>query len=333
MTDQIRLQKTNTRRAVLIAVISLAWPTILEQLMQTAVQYIDTAMVGSLGTQATAAAGSTTTVSWLILITVSAVGVGFLSFISRTWGSGEQEKARRAAGQAVLAVLVIGFVYTAAALCLSRRIPYWMRVDPNVRDLAGKYFFILYLPMLPRTASIIFGSILRAVGDSKTPMRAGILVNLVNVVLNFLLIYDSRVITVFGHDVSVWGAGMGVQGAAAGSAIAFAAGGIVITAALFRHPKLSPAGCSIRPDPLILRPCCRVAVPYLLQGFATAMGYVIFAALINSLGRSPRRPIPSRTRWNPRSTSRASGCRAPPPLSRDRPSAPGTGNAGGCWDG
>ena len=88
---------TGTSRAVLGAVIALAWPTMLEQLMQTAVQYVDTAMVGSLGTQATAAAGSTTTVNWLILITISAVGVGFLSFIAQAWGAGEQEKARRAA--------------------------------------------------------------------------------------------------------------------------------------------------------------------------------------------------------------------------------------------
>ena len=60
---------------------ALAWPTMLEQLMQTAVQYIDTAMVGSLGTQATAAVGATTTLNWLVGSTISAVGVGFLTFI------------------------------------------------------------------------------------------------------------------------------------------------------------------------------------------------------------------------------------------------------------
>ncbi|MBP1551160.1 MAG: MATE family efflux transporter, partial [Oscillospiraceae bacterium] len=47
-------------------ILALAWPTVVEQAMQTAVQYIDTAMVGSLGTQATAAVGATSTVNWLI---------------------------------------------------------------------------------------------------------------------------------------------------------------------------------------------------------------------------------------------------------------------------
>ncbi|MBQ2756095.1 MAG: MATE family efflux transporter, partial [Oscillospiraceae bacterium] len=49
---------------LLHTIMLLAWPTMLEQLMQTAVQYIDMAMVGSLGTEATAAVGSTTTINW-----------------------------------------------------------------------------------------------------------------------------------------------------------------------------------------------------------------------------------------------------------------------------
>ncbi|MBQ6402331.1 MAG: MATE family efflux transporter, partial [Oscillospiraceae bacterium] len=81
---------------MLPAVLSLAWPTMLEQLMQTAVQYIDTAMVGALGTAATAAVGATTTINWLIICTISAVGVGFLSVIARARGAGDETMVRRA---------------------------------------------------------------------------------------------------------------------------------------------------------------------------------------------------------------------------------------------
>ena len=169
--------------ALLPTVLALAWPTMLEELMQTAVQYIDTAMVGSLGTAATAAVGSTTTVNWLIGSTVLAFGVGFLAFISQALGAGEKEKAQKAAAQSVLAVLIIGAVFTALTLSLSRYVPVWMQVDPNIRDAASRYFFVLYLPMLPRTASMIFGTVLRSAGDTKTPMRIGIGVNAVNVIL------------------------------------------------------------------------------------------------------------------------------------------------------
>ena len=72
------MEKSKRRWSMLGVIFALAGPTIFEQFMQTAVQYIDTAMVGSLGTSATAAVGATTTVNWLVGSTVSVVGVGFL---------------------------------------------------------------------------------------------------------------------------------------------------------------------------------------------------------------------------------------------------------------
>ena len=261
-------------------ILSLAWPTMLEQLMQTAVQYIDTAMVGSLGTQATAAVGSTSTINWLIGSSVSALSIGFLAFVSQACGSGDREKAVRASSQAVLTTLVAGVLFTALTLCLSGMVPVWMQVEPGIQELAGRYFFILYTPMLFRTASIIFGTLLRAVGDTKTPMQVGVWMNVINVVLNFLLIYPTG--TYFG--ITVPGAGLGVIGAAIASAVSFAFGGTSITLAMWKHPMLSPKGQSWMPDWQILKPCLRVALPNALQRFGTSLGYVAFAAMINSLG-------------------------------------------------
>ena len=274
-------QKNRKLNKEMIAVIlTLAWPTMLEQAMQTAVQYIDTAMVGTLGTHATAAVGSTTTVSWLVGSSTAALGVGFLSYIARSHGAGNRENATRASAQAVLTTLVVGLVFTALCLGLSNHIPVWMQVDPAIRDLSARYFFILYAPMLPRTATTIFGMVLRAAGDTKSPMKIGFCVNVVNIVLNFLLIYPTR--TIWG--IPVWGAGLGVIGAALASAVAFTLGGIAITVVLWHHPDISPKGKTIRPDPEILRPCMKVALPNMLQRFGTSLGYVAFASMVNSLG-------------------------------------------------
>ncbi|MBR6110159.1 MAG: MATE family efflux transporter [Clostridia bacterium] len=270
--------------ALLGTVIALAWPTMLEQLMQTAVQYIDTAMVGSLGTSATAAVGSTTTIGWLIGSSISAFGVGFLAYISQKRGANEHDKARKASAQSVLAVLAVGLFFTAVTLALSGLVPKWMQVDENIQTLASQYFFILYTPMLARTAIIIFGTVLRAAGDTKTPMWIGIGVNLINVVLNFLLIYETRPISVFGLEFTMWGAGLGVIGAGIASAVSVLVGGVWITAALLRHREISPRGYAMKPDRSILMPCMRVAFPNMLQRFGTSLGYVAFAAMINSLG-------------------------------------------------
>ena len=263
-------------------ILSLALPTMLEQFLATAVQYIDTAMVGTLGTHATAAVGATATVNWLINGTVSAIGVGFLSYISKACGAGDRDRAKRAAAQAVLVTLIVGIGFTALALALSTRVPVWMRADPSIQELASQYFFVMYTPMLARSAILLFGNLFRAVGDSKTPMRVGLMVNLINVGGNLLLIYPTRV----WHGLTLYGAGWGVVGAAAASAAAYFVGGIVITVALWRHPRISPRGFSLKPESAILRPCLQVALPNALQRFATSLGYVAFAAMVNSLGET-----------------------------------------------
>ena len=272
--------------AMLPVILSLSLPTMLEQLMQTAVQYIDTAMVGSLGTSATAAVGVTTTVNWLVNSSIMALGVGFLAFISCCCGAGDRDGAARAAGQAVLAVGVVGTVYTVLALSLSSRIPVWMQADPAIRETAARYFFILSLPILPRTASILLGTVLRAAGDTRTPMRIGLAVNVVNVALNSLLIYPSRTAALGPWTLSLPGAGLGVEGAAAASAAAFTLGGVCTAAAVWRHPVVSPRGRRLRPDRQVLFPCLRVALPNMLQRLGSSLGYVAFASMINALGET-----------------------------------------------
>lgn len=270
--------------ALIPVIFTLAWPTMLEQFMSVAVQYIDTAMVGSLGTYATAAVGSTTTVNWLVGSTISAMSVGFLAYISQAKGAEDYDRVHKASAQSVLIVLIAGILFTVVTASLSQMVPVWMQVDPSLRQIAGQYFLILYLPMLFRAATTVFSTVLRAIGDTKTPMKNGVIVNIANVVMNFLLIYQPRTLHIFGLSVPMWGAGMGVIGAAVASALAFVLGGILITVKLFRQPEVSPLGWTMKPDPEVLVPCLRIALPNMLQRFATSFGYVIFASMINSLG-------------------------------------------------
>ena len=266
------------------AVFRLAGPTMLEQLMHTAVQYIDTAMVGALGTAATAAVGSTTTVNWLIGSTISSMGVGFLAYISQARGAGDFDRARRASAQAVLMTLLIGLVCTVLPLTLAGAIPAWMQLEESLRPLASRYFFIIYVPTLFRAASMLAGTLLRAAGDTRSPMAAGILMNLLNILLNALLIFPSRTVSHFGASLRLWGAGMGVIGAALATAVSFAAGGVILSLVLWRHREISPRGYPLKPDREVLLPCLRVAIPAVFQRFATSLGYVVFAGMINSLG-------------------------------------------------
>ena len=272
------------RRQLIRMVLALAWPTMLEQWLQVAAQYVDSAMVGRLGAAATAAVGATSTVNWLVGSSMAALGVGFLAYIAREYGARNYDNAARAAAQSVLAVVVVGLLSTAAALSLSGLIPRWMNVQPDIQPMASRYFFITYVPMLFRAATVIFGTVLRASGDTRTPMKCNLAVNGINVILNYLLIYETRDIRLLGLQIRMPGAGLGVVGAAWGTAIAIASGGLLMTLALWRHTQLSPKGRSLKPDWAILKPCLRVAIPSAMQRFGTSFGYVAFASMINGLG-------------------------------------------------
>ena len=272
------------QRRTLWVVLALAWPTMLEQMLQVAAQYVDSAMVGRLGASATATVGATVTINWLLGSSLSALGVGFLAYIAREYGAQRYDNASKAVAQSVLAALVAGLAFTVITLSLSRYIPGWMNAQAEIRPAASRYFFIIYTPMLLRAATVIFGTVLRASGDTRTPMKVNLLVNVVNVILNYLLIYETRDVTLLGMTVRVPGAGLGVTGAAVGTAAGFAVGGVAMTAALWRHPRISPRGQRLKPDWTIMKPCLKVALPAALQRFGTSFGYVAFASLINSIG-------------------------------------------------
>ena len=90
------MQNEFSRRAALKTIVLLAWPTVLEQILQTIVQYVDSAMVGRIGPHATAAVGCTTTINWLINSSTSALSIGFLAYISKELGARRPDNARRA---------------------------------------------------------------------------------------------------------------------------------------------------------------------------------------------------------------------------------------------
>lgn len=106
-------------KSLIAVIMSLAWPTILEQALQTIVQFIDSAMVGRISANASAAVGLTQTVTWLLSGLFFAAGVGFLAVISRAIGADDRDYAQRTAGQAVVVAVIMGLVIGAAGMALS----------------------------------------------------------------------------------------------------------------------------------------------------------------------------------------------------------------------
>ena len=172
-----------------LMMVTLAIPTILEEMLTTVMQYVDTAMVGHLGADATAAVSVTTTVSWLVGSIASALSVGVIAMVAQGVGSEDKQKVQKISAQAFLLVLLFGVLATVVVLGISPYVPGWMGAQENIRSTASRYFFIINVPLIFRMANSVLAAAIRATKDTKTPMLIHLFSNILNVVFNILFIY------------------------------------------------------------------------------------------------------------------------------------------------
>ena len=163
-----------------------------EEILRTLLQYVDTAMVGQLGEQATAAVSVTTTVTWLVNGIPAAAGTAVLALISQAVGAGNRDRAARLFQQALFLSVACGLICGTVSIVLSPFIPIWMGAEKAIRAQASRYFFIVSLPMVFRSANSILGAAIRATQNTKPPMLIGMGANALNAVMNYVLIYTNH---------------------------------------------------------------------------------------------------------------------------------------------
>ena len=170
---------------------------------------------------------------------------------------------------------------------LSRQIPIWMGGAPEILDDAQSYIRIIAFSMLFRGLMMVLTAIFRGFGDSRTPMIINIGINLLNVVGNYLLIYSTHDVTLFGHTFTVWGAGWGVAGAALSTSGSQILGSLVLLFMCFT-PRSGPMRISIhesfRPSKETIQEVFRVSLPVMFERFTTSGAFVITSSIIASLG-------------------------------------------------
>lgn len=261
----------------------LTWPAIIEQLLGTMVSYVDTAMVGSLGSESTAAVSVVSTSLWLINGILSGIGVGYSVQVANAIGAGDHAKARKVIRQGALAVAAVGLLVLVVMEGLSAYLPRWLGAKPDVIPLAVQYlrFYSLGLPF--SAALSVFSAILRCTGDTRTPLFLNSLANVVNIVLNFFFIYPTRQ----WNGITFLGAGMGVGGAAAASALSLAISGLLMLRTVFfnkAQPVSVGPGEGYRPDGEVIRTAMLLGLPYIGERMTINLGQILMTALVAHVG-------------------------------------------------
>lgn len=256
-------------RQRLEALLFLSLPTIVEEILATLLQYVDTAMVGQLGEQATASVSITTNVTWLVNSVPGAIGTAMLVLISKAAGSGNKKQVQKLAQQALFLAVVSGLILSVLSISLSPYIPRWMGAEEAIQGEASRYFFIISLPLIFRSSSTILGAALRAVQNTKTPMVISVAANGLNIILNYFLIYTL---------------GLGVTGAAIASAISYVLSGTLMFAACRRNDQLRWGWRAFSLDRRLMKECAVVGTPVLGTSVVSCLGYVVFASLVSGMG-------------------------------------------------
>ena len=202
-------------------IFSLVIPSFIEELGQILTMYVDTAMVGRLGVDASAAIAVNHPILMLTNGFNFGLAIGFSVMIARFIGEKHLEDAREVMRNAMFHILWFGGLLTTLyILVIAPNFARWMNADPSIWEDAGAYIFHLGTTRMFLAMLSINSNLLRGMGDTRRPMFCNILHNLVNVVFNFLLIYPTRTITLLGMQMTMIGAGKGVVGAAMGTSLA-----------------------------------------------------------------------------------------------------------------
>lgn len=282
ISEQMRKGSEIKLSTQLALVLSLSIPAILEQLASTAMSYIDTAMVGSLGYEATAAIGVVASSTWLINGISSAVAIGFSVQVAQLLGAGNEKDARSVLCQAIKFNVYFGLLLATFSYVLGIFLPTWLGAEPILHSDASAYFqiFALFLPF--SLASALYSSILRCSGNILLPSLMNIGMCIFDVIFNFLLIYPTREI----GGITVPGAGLGVKGASLGTGLAMATTALILLLFTVRGKGVLrlTKDDSWRFKRNTMSNLAKLATPSALERFTLSFAQIVMTGVVASMG-------------------------------------------------
>jgi len=261
------------------AVWKIAWPTMLTNIIGGLQGIVDHVLVGNfVGYTANAAIGVSYQIFIIVIIFIASLFTGMSVLVARFAGAGDHEKVDRTVYQAFLTAIFISLgIMAPLGYFLSPSLLDLVNATPAVKAEALPFLRIMFLCSSGMLIFFMFSGALRSAGDARTPMILGIVMTVLNLVLNMILIPGLGPIPAFG-----------TAGAAIGTSIA---SGLLAVYALWKlwhggWVVSFPRGRGYGPDWTIIKSLFRFGLPTGFQGIAMNIGGVFMLAFIGSLAQS-----------------------------------------------
>ena len=177
--------KPNIRQQVF----SLALPVILSSLLQRSVGIVDIFLVGGLGASSIAAVGIAQVLVFTVMSVSWGINVGATVLVSQLWGAGRKEDAAKAAYQAILIAVIAAAVISIFGLLFGTGVASLLGASGEVKLILSGYTSIIFSFILFTIAINVLSGIMQGTGDTRTPLYATLIVNLLHVCIAYPLIY------------------------------------------------------------------------------------------------------------------------------------------------
>jgi MATE family, multidrug efflux pump len=262
-----------------MAVWKIAWPTMLTNIIGGLQGIVDHVLVGNLvGFAANAAIGVAWQIILVVIIFITSLFTGMSVLVSRFAGAGDEDKVDRVVYQAFLTAVGISLgIMAPIGYFASPWLLDLVNAAPAVKTEALPFLRVMFLFSSGMLIFFMISGALRSAGDARTPMILGIVLTVLNLVLNVILIRGLGPVPA-----------LGTVGSAIGTVIASAVVGAYAMWKLWRGGWVVcfPRGRGWGPDWTIIRSLFRFGLPTGIQGIAMNIGGVFMLAFIGSLAQS-----------------------------------------------
>ncbi|MBS6501407.1 MATE family efflux transporter [Clostridium sp.] len=248
-------------------------PLLIGNIFQQFYSMVDTIIVGRfIGVDALAAVGSTGSMSFLINGFVVGLTSGFAVLVSQKFGAKDEEGLKKAVASALVLSLIATGIVTLVSVLLAKPMLHLMNTPDNIIDDANAYIIIIYAGTIATVVYNIIAGILRALGDSKTPLYFLIVASILNIVLDIVFIVNFS---------------MGVAGAAWATIISQGVSGllcIVYTYKKYKILRLKKEDFKVKSR--VYKKHLKIGIPMALQFSITAIGIMTVQGALNVFGSS-----------------------------------------------
>ena len=280
LLNGLKLNKLKFDRPRDKEIIGMAWPSIAEQVLEMMVGLVSMMFMGSLGNPAVAAVGMVTTLMNFIQTVFSGLSIGTTVVIARVTGEGDIAEAKRTLVQSMYMAAVAGLLLMIAGKAFSTPIIRFFMggADKEVLSLGSAYFGIILFNLPCLVLDIIVSGAMRGAGDVKPPMIITGGVNILNIILNYALIFGVP----FLHIPA-----MGVRGSAIAVTVSRITGVTVRVLVLYTYKRLK-LRLSLKDDyrfkPALMKRVIHIGVPGFIEQAVVQGGFLALQVVIVSMG-------------------------------------------------